>query len=184
MSNDQSRLILFSIGILVGCGKVSEAGKAPAVRPAQASSLAAPQPFETASSAPQSAAAFNEDMQVEIQGAEIQAAVPGVAAAPIGHSLLGILVRVTSQRELPRPLVEPRRFTLVTADGRSIAPRISGRKEPALGSSYLKKGETVKGWLTFEVPADSKKIVLKTDLRRPPLSLPIPAAATPEDRAK
>ncbi len=183
MSNELRCLSLFSLFIAAGCGKVSEAGKPPAGNPSQAPASAGSQATGTASSAPQGAAVVNEDIQIEIQGAEKQRVGLGVAAVPMGHYVLGVLVSVTSRREAPRPLVEPRRFTLVTADGRSIGPRISGGKEPVLGTAYLKNGEAVKGWLTFEVPADSEKLALKTDLRQPPLQLPIPAATAPEDRA-
>jgi hypothetical protein len=92
---------------------------------------------------------------------------------------LSLLITVTSHQESPRLRVEPRRFHVEADKSTSIQARPTSSKDPPLASTYLRDGASVSGWLTFEVPPEAKELVLKSDMKRPPLEIPIaiPGAA-------
>ncbi len=54
---------------------------------------------------------------------------------------------------------------LKTADNREYNPTV-GAAEPSLKSGEQRPGETVRGWITFEIPADARPATLIYD---PPL---------------
>jgi hypothetical protein len=117
-------------------------------------------------------------VEIDVQSVEADFLAPreSVVGLPVS-----VLVRVTSQQERPRVRVEARRFH-VEADKTKIQARPTSSKEPELPSAYLKGGESVSGWLTFEVPRTVKRLVLKSDLRRPPLETLIEIPGLPAGR--
>jgi len=93
-----------------------------------------------------------------------------------GSYILGVKVAVHCQREKPILKVEPRRFALQTEGGLPpIRARFSGSQEPAMPSRYLRKGDAVSGWLTFDVPNGAGALLLISELTQPPAKLPLPA---------
>jgi hypothetical protein len=119
---------------------------------------------------PGSAAAL-DFVKIEIQIIERDGEGVGGAVEP-GYESISVRVKVTSRQESPRLLVEPRRFRL-EADGVEVPARPAARKEPSLRSTYVPAGKSVGGWITFEPPVGAKRLMLKSDLRRPPISMPL-----------
>jgi hypothetical protein len=104
-------------------------------------------------------------VEVQVESVEADPFVsPAVAGLPVS-----VLLRVTSHQDRPRLRVEARRFHIEADKTVKVQARPASSKEPQLPSGYLKAGETVRGWLTFEVPKDAKRLILKSDMRRPPL---------------
>jgi hypothetical protein len=134
------------------------------------STFAGPPGFGPASSGP-NRNAF-EEILVSIHEVERLA---GGRAAPGGY-LLGVKVAVTSQREKPILKVEPRRFVILMAGGATTRGRFCTVKEPAIANRYLRRGETVAGWIAFDVPMGAKDLAFISELTQPParLSLPVP----------
>ena len=116
---------------------------------------------------------------------EIMVRILEVAWLPVGRgsdgmALLGVNIAVNCLREKPILKVEPRRFALLTEGGTTpIRARFSGSRDPALPSRYLPRGESVSGWLTFDVPKGSKGLLLISELTQPPAKLPLSVPAEP-----
>lgn len=123
-------------------------------------------------------------MEVRIESVERLPLTGRVKGRTEGTVQLAIEIKVTCRQGEPRPLVGVRRFTLHSEDGHAFMPRMGGRKEPVLPSTYLKKGGSVRGWLTFVVPDTDKKLFLETDLLRSRRRLPVPAPTTSLDLRK
>ena len=91
---------------------------------------------------------------------------------PGQRDLLALEVTVTSGQRA-RLLVSPERFSLETETGEAMTRRKDNTRTPILPSSSLGMGESSTGWLVFEIPAELERFQLTTDLRRPPLNLPV-----------
>lgn len=161
-----------------GCGKGSEAAPKAAARPSPAArsgppTVESPLP-DPARSMP---GAEDQSSPVELKVESVEAdlfAPPAIAGTPVS-----ILLKVTSRQDRPRLRVEARRF-YIEADGSvKTQARPGSSKEPQLPTAYLKAGESVSGWLTFEVPKGAKQLILKSDMRRPPLEVPIALPGRP-----
>lgn len=137
-----------------------------------------------------------EKVQIEIEAAEaldegvveIGEGEPGFAIEGGGdsvlvprfdHTVLALQVKVTSHHDSLRLLVGPQRFQLVTREGAKIHPGFSHKKSPLLSETYLRGGVSVGGWLIFRVPKGQSQLTLKSDLRKPPIELPVPEWAAP-----
>jgi hypothetical protein len=106
-------------------------------------------------------------------GAEVIVESVVLDSSPLAVDVpISCLLRVTSFQASPRLRVEARRFWIEAGRTR-IQARPTSSKTPALPAAYLKAGESVSGWLTFEVPRDAKDVILKADLQKPPMDVPL-----------
>lgn len=119
---------------------------------------------------------------------QVKVEVEEIARRPLGEGrmsaggarrpwdVLGLKVRVTN-RQGSAIAVSPSSFALDDGSGQSVfgARRADGL-EP-LPSANVGPGESVRGWLSYEVPADLEAFRLTSDLRTPPIAVPIRAPA-------
>jgi hypothetical protein len=172
-------LCLCSLITVEGCGRSSEATaqpKRPTSRRLRARQIwpssAFVQPGENAASTmPAADKGLLEQVKVEVEEVEPDFLVHGESRSFAGEVLVAVKVKVTSNLEGIRLQVGPHRFTLEAEDGERMALNLSSRREPLLPHTYVKAGESVEGWLTFRVPKDIKRFFLKSDLRKPYLSV-------------
>ena len=176
MRNRIMHLLLGLLLVSAGCGKGSEAASKAASRPATAvpstghwgPPIVEPPGQMVATSVPGA-----DDLlgRVEVQVESVEADT--FASAVITNLPVSVLIRVTSYQESPRLRVEARRFYIEADKTTKIQARPGSSKEPLLPSGYMKAGESVSGWLTFDVPKAAKSLILKSDMRRPPIEVPI-----------
>ncbi len=171
-----------------GCGKPTDAQQADPTKPATAGGGAGRDSFSPpaseASGVPGSGAEWLQalgSVEVVIENVRRSPLLPEAVPVASDSILLALQVKVTSHRDTMLPLVEPKRFTLDVGEGKLVSPRLRGRMEPSLERTYLKKGASVSGWITFDVPEGAKTLTLKADFERPPLSLPVPDPRTGKD---
>jgi len=93
------------------------------------------------------------------------------------RTLLAVQVTVTSKQEQPRLMVEPQRFMLEADNGEIMPLRLSGHKQPILPSVYLSAGQSTSGWITFQILDGDHEYMLKTDLRKPAIRIPVEVPA-------
>lgn len=188
MRNSACLLALCLSALLVGCGKETEArsqrdqslrgnpGSRPAGGPVYPTHSSHSSGGVSASSVPDGTDAILESVQVKILDVEKQWATSALAhEGEDGSSylVLALSIQVRSETARPRLLVQPQRFTLESPEGEVMPLRMSGRKQPVLPTTYLDQGQTVSGWLTFEISADYPEYTLKTDLRQPMISVTV-----------
>lgn len=100
---------------------------------------------------------------VRVLTVEDPARVPNVDPNPGNRYIaLDVSVQATSDRVS----VSPFDFTVQDADGYVYDSTYFGR-EPALGSTDLAPGRTIRGWVTFEVPADARLVAAYASLDWP-----------------
>ena len=93
---------------------------------------------------------------ITIVAAEFADDFPGARKAREGYTLAALDVIIASDRAKDVTF-RPKYATLVDRDGGEHAARASGR-EPALEEvEDLPKGQTRRGWLTYEVPKNARK---------------------------
>ena len=100
---------------------------------------------------------------VGIVAAEFAEDFPGARKARDGYTLAALDVIIASDRAKDVTF-RPKYATLVGADGEEHAARASGR-DPALEEvEDLPKGQTRRGWLTYEVPKNARKFQFRYSL--------------------
>jgi hypothetical protein len=113
--------------------------------------------------------------QVTLDILEVDA--PSGVGTAVGTSLalrsVGLKIVVRNNHEDLWLLVEPSRFSVETETGKSSPALFSSSKEPAMGTLYLKSGESTEGWISFEVPAAAERLTLKSTLRTPSIYVPV-----------
>ncbi len=93
---------------------------------------------------------------ITIVAAEFAEDFPGARKARDGYTLAALDVIVASDRARDVTF-RPKYAKLIGADGEEHAARASGR-DPALEEvEDLPKGQTRRGWLTYEVPKNARK---------------------------
>lgn len=186
--------------MLAGCSKSSDASPRKTSRPGPGEppvcdhgSKELPPVFtdpsgHTASSMPSADLKIFERVAVGVDGVEFLSDPEKGFDAYSALQILAVQVRISSQLESLRLRVGPDRFTLETEKRSAILAEPTCDKDPPLQKQYLKGGDTVSGWVAFVVPKGLSKATLKTDLRKPfisiPLSLPSSGnagAQSPED---
>ncbi len=100
---------------------------------------------------------------ITIVAAEFAEDFPGARKAREGYTLAALDVIIASDRAKDVTF-RPKYATLVGADGEEHAARASGR-DPALEEvEDLPKGQTRRGWLTYEVPKNARKFQFRYSL--------------------
>ncbi len=100
---------------------------------------------------------------ITIVAAEFAEDFPGARKARDGYTLAALDVIIASDRAKDVTF-RPKYATLVGADGEEHAARASGR-DPALEEvEDLPKGQTRRGWLTYEVPKNARKFQFRYSL--------------------
>jgi len=182
MRNLIMHLLLSLLLVSAGCGKGSEAASKAASRPAPAvpsTARSGPPLVESPSQMSATSVPGADELigRVDVQVESIDADV--FAASVITIIPMSVLIRVTSHQESPRLRVEARRFYIEADKSTKIQARPGASKDPPLPSGYMKAGESVTGWLTFDVPKAAKSLILKSDMRRPPIEVPIALPGLP-----
>lgn len=99
--------------------------------------------------------------RVTLLEAEVSVGGAGSRPPPEGSVYASFLFRIQSLS--PDARFDPFRFSATDADGRTY-PYTAGGRQPALGSSrLLPTGETVEGWISFEVPDDFDGLAVAYD---------------------
>jgi len=190
MRNLFSSLLFCLIAGTLGCGKESEAtsrGQPPSSGAASPGYPGGPPQFAEPSSQPASSvpAVIGDAAQpvtVEVESVERERPDEGLTPGNFSHLLVAIKLKVTNNFKYMNVLLQPQRFWVETKESKErILPRFGGRKTPILGMGYLRQGASTSGWLLFEIPRRQEEFYLKTDLKKPPLSItiPMPSGAAP-----
>lgn len=176
-------IVIGACGLITGCGKESEAhpnrtrdSSRVLERSAQLRQARLARTGGTATSTPKETKEVLDKVKVEVQQVEkiaLRDSDPEMATISEGYMLLAVKVSVTSRQQQPILLVDPQRFVLTGESGEPFPMRLSARKQPILPTMYLEDGQTVEGWLTFEVPEVEDSFSLKTDLRSPAIVMPV-----------
>ncbi|HQV26976.1 MAG TPA: DUF4352 domain-containing protein [Thermoflexales bacterium] len=100
---------------------------------------------------------------ISVAAVEFGEDFPGARKARDGYTLAALDVIVASDRAKDVTF-RPKYATLVGADGEEHAARASGR-DPALEEvEDLPKGQSRRGWLTYEVPKNARKFQFRYSL--------------------
>ncbi|MGQ9589398.1 MAG: DUF4352 domain-containing protein [Planctomycetota bacterium] len=121
-----------------------------------------------------------KEAEVAVVETETQALVPpGGRVEDAASQVLALKLKVTSHR--PRTvMVSPERFVLEDRSGNPMPPR-NAHRTPELTRTYLRDGESIVGWIAFEVPAGAESFKLKTSLRDLPLEISVSASGGASD---
>ena len=174
--------ILFTLLLLLeaGCGRQSDAALREASASPNEGNRASRTTISTASAVPEASPISGgvsidlSDIQITIQEIDVVEDRPHETVTLVP---LCLKVSVTSNQDGPRPRVDFRRFALRTDDGVKFPARPSTTKVPRLAPTYLQKGASVSGWLTFEVPSNVESFLLWSDLRNPPIQINVEVSA-------
>jgi hypothetical protein len=164
--------ILFTLLLLVeaGCGRESDAASREG-NPASRTTISTASAVPEASPVSGGVSIDLSAIQITIQEIDAIDVVDDRPRETVTLVPLCLKVSVTSNQDGPRPRVDFRRFALRTDNGVMFPARASTTKSPRLAPTYLQKGASVSGWLTFEVPSNAESFILWSDLRNPPIQI-------------
>ena len=163
--------VVVVMGLALGCSEEKKASATATKRSARGSterSVATPVPVGAETG---SVRDVERGSEVEILEVEWDPKVQAVLNP--GYRFVAVRLRVKSTSEKMRLHLRPDRFSLRTQQGARFPPLQSTRVDPLLPTVFLRRDDTVEGWLTFRFPEDEVGLEFVSDLSVPPILLPL-----------